>query len=391
MEHRITQALAMCYQSEHAVEGMDRVLAYAASQGWKEQEEYSPLMFSLAKERIGEAPSDRNEHFCRTLLDQVSVLSTEQARALIELARKAGNRGAARQVVGRLQRDRADSVVISLLNGESRDFIAFVVSCFSFSLETYLAEFSAGETPEAVYLVPELLECFPDESEEQLLEIYEQAAEGTVKQVLAQRLGCTPGRNIAYPPVNKFFLSLPNPHQAQDAVLHRTKAAIEYSVAPYHLRCMLLGRYLPAKDMALVQSEDAFLTSRLGPVNTLYDAHFSIAEPKLRGRAPRASVEFDKECDKCAAYGGCREFICTCFECDPLEEEDVDAPATWFTGTCGRCEEEIPEQYSARRIPLEGGGWKGCFCSVECLQLSEPQARLLDLIDANTVALLQES
>jgi len=386
---KVRTALTMCYEAQHQ-QGLEAVLKHTDDCGLSAAPEYAPLMLELAAERMGSAPCDYNELFCRSLLERASDPGFSRARDMIEEARAAGNSGAARQVVGRLQRDRADSVLITLMDRQSREFVAFVVGCFPFRLEDYLAEFSAGESPTAAYLVPELLDCFPDALEDTLLELYEQAAEGTVKQLLAVRLGCAPGRRIKCPAVNKFFLSLPNPREALETSLRSTadpeRAALEYRVAPYHLRCLMLGRYLPAADMALLQKEDAFLTSRLGPLNTLHDADFSLPEPS--GSAS-AGVEFANECDKCAAYGGCRQFICTCFEADSqLDDEECEAPSSWFTGSCSLCGDEIPDQYSASRIPLSHGGWKGCFCSTDCMQLDKAGTALLELIETNTLSLL---
>lgn len=389
MESRVETALRMCYESQH-VEGLEKVLAHARDSGWTTDPAYAPLIFGLGNKVAGDPPSDYNELFVQSLLGQVE-LDTAQAREIVERSRKAENRGAARQAIGRLQRDHADSVLLDLMYEQSRDFIRYVVSCFSFALEDYLAEFRAGECRVAAYLVPELLDCFPDVEEARLADLYDDAAEGTVKELLGFRLGVQPGAHIAYPPVNKFFMQLPNPRAALEVELHKAedpdRAVREYAVAPFHLRCLMLGRYLLAAEMALLQKEDAFLTSRLGPVNTLYDACFEIPEPTLRGRG----VEFANECDKCAAYGGCRLFICTCFEGDALDdEEEADAPSGWFTGACELCGDEIAQQYDAHRVPLSHGGWKGCFCSEECMQLDKPGAALLATIEANARSLLSD-
>lgn len=61
----------------------------------------------------------------------------------------------------------------------------------------------------------------------------------------------------------------------------------------------------------------------------------------------------------------CRMLICLCCENDDgFENEDVD----WFVGSCDFCEDEIFLKESTLRIPLEGGGWKGCFCSFQCIR-----------------------
>ena len=392
MESKLETALNMCYESQHA-EGLQRVLQHARDSGWADEATYAPLLHRLALARSGDPPGDYNELFLHTILGELEV-EVDETRALVEASRAALNRGAARQAVGCMQKNLADSVLIPLLHEQSRDFVQYLVSCFQFKLEEYLAEFSEGEDRRAASLVPELLDCFPDYTEDQLLALYDEAADGTVKQLLAQRLGVLPGRRLPYPPVNKFFLQLPNPREALDTELHKAddpeRAVREYSIAPFYARCLMLGRYLPVDSMKLLQREDAYLTSHLGPVNTLYDANFDIRTPTFRSVA--LGVEFASECDKCAAYGGCRQFACTCFEVNALEEddEDYDAPATWFTGECQLCKEEIPEQYAASRVPLSHGGWKGCFCSPECMALDNAGAALLELIEENTLHLLNQ-
>lgn len=89
-----------------------------------------------------------------------------------------------------------------------------------------------------------------------------------------------------------------------------------------------------------------------GPVNTMNISVFS-------------------EDDQCRKYGGCRMFLCNDFlECES-EEEDVDDceyTGNWFSGVCSICSRVIPKKYYAVRLPLVGGGWKGCYCSFSCLE-----------------------
>ena len=62
----------------------------------------------------------------------------------------------------------------------------------------------------------------------------------------------------------------------------------------------------------------------------------------------------------------CRMLVCQCCENDDGNNEDDTWD--WFNGTCIFCECEIPSKKLALRIPLEGGGWYGCFCSISCIQ-----------------------
>ena len=78
------------------------------------------------------------------------------------------------------------------------------------------------------------------------------------------------------------------------------------------------------------------------------------------------NVEYDqdygvvnKKIDICKTSidGKCRMKTCIC---DEQEEE-------WYYDICDKCEEYI-EMENTVRIPLVGGGWLGCFCSIECIR-----------------------
>ncbi len=73
----------------------------------------------------------------------------------------------------------------------------------------------------------------------------------------------------------------------------------------------------------------------------------------------------------CHYLGGCRMFICNrneYFEEDEEREEDYDK--SWFRGYCDHCGKRITNKKYSLRKPVEKGGWKGCFCSFECLEFS---------------------
>ena len=71
--------------------------------------------------------------------------------------------------------------------------------------------------------------------------------------------------------------------------------------------------------------------------------------------------------------GPCRMLECLCRE---VEDNDVYIfdKAEWFTGTCNnyRCSRRIRDRSHCVRIPAEGGGWKGCFCSIDCMSEALP-------------------
>jgi hypothetical protein len=62
--------------------------------------------------------------------------------------------------------------------------------------------------------------------------------------------------------------------------------------------------------------------------------------------------------------GPCRMLECVC------REFEEDYPEEWFFGSCDNyfCKKKIRDRSHAVRVPVEEGGWKGCFCSFECLE-----------------------
>lgn len=75
-----------------------------------------------------------------------------------------------------------------------------------------------------------------------------------------------------------------------------------------------------------------------------------------------SNPEYDNELICKETKGGkCGSYFCLC--CEDEETEN------WFTGICSYCDEEIEHFKLARRIPLHYGGFKGCFCSTECIHI----------------------
>jgi hypothetical protein len=60
----------------------------------------------------------------------------------------------------------------------------------------------------------------------------------------------------------------------------------------------------------------------------------------------------------------CRMFYCLCRETDEYDIEATD----WFTGKCLQCFSIISNISFAVRLPLENGGFKGCYCCLECIE-----------------------
>lgn len=69
--------------------------------------------------------------------------------------------------------------------------------------------------------------------------------------------------------------------------------------------------------------------------------------------------------------GPCRMLQCLCLESN-FDDENVYSLNEWFTGICDNysCSKRIKDRSHAIRIPVEGGGWKGCFCCFDCMDKS---------------------
>jgi hypothetical protein len=100
-----------------------------------------------------------------------------------------------------------------------------------------------------------------------------------------------------------------------------------------------------------------------------YETQVNIGNPD-RVWGPENRIE-DKDC--CSGPDGegpCRMLQCECLECDDDEDNmyDPSEGLTWFKGECDYCEKKILDLSHALRFPVNEGGWKGCYCSFECLE-----------------------
>lgn len=176
-----------------------------------------------------------------------------------------------------------------------------------------------------------------------------------------------------------------------------------YSTSLSKTRIAMLSEYKKVKDF-----DDTVLFNEYGPLNSSYN--------------------YPTDCsNNCSKWGGCRMFLCNEYEDEKIEDEndeytfedecdyfydDFDRNSSlidylevveedsygnkikrmmpiysvgvesksdkiesvveeekqdWFVGFCQNpeCKCPINNKYSALRIPLENGGWKGCYCPDE--------------------------
>jgi hypothetical protein len=87
-----------------------------------------------------------------------------------------------------------------------------------------------------------------------------------------------------------------------------------------------------------------------------------------------------EECISGLIPGGCRMLTCRCKDYDQGEDSDeiesLRNPYAWFTEMkkeCNTCDKKIRDLSHAIRYPVFGGGWVGCYCSLECLETNKPR------------------
>lgn len=95
--------------------------------------------------------------------------------------------------------------------------------------------------------------------------------------------------------------------------------------------------------------------------------------------------------DPCEMWGGCRHMLCwhnENYDVDTLDVKFTDpvgqrklAELWWFTGSCQVCALKIEKECYALRMPIETGGFLGCFCSFDCIRervRSQPHSDIIE-------------
>ena len=90
---------------------------------------------------------------------------------------------------------------------------------------------------------------------------------------------------------------------------------------------------------------------------------------------PKNDIKDSGCCSGPDGMGSCRMLQCECLESEDTEEENpytYEGEITWFQGRCDSCRKFILDISHALRFPNHHGGWKGCYCSFECLKADPP-------------------
>jgi len=145
---------------------------------------------------------------------------------------------------------------------------------------------------------------------------------------------------------------------------------ISYNAATVREKINLLGSLLTNKISEELLEKDEKLFTILGPSNSIYGM---VMDPD----------------NICCKYGGCRMLTCIDFENEDefgeIVDEDPEAVIEWFKGACEYCHKKIAKKIYALRRPLTFGGWKGTFCSFECLRKVVPMNDVLNHFIINQI------
>ena len=90
---------------------------------------------------------------------------------------------------------------------------------------------------------------------------------------------------------------------------------------------------------------------------------------------PRNDIEGIGCCSGPNGEGPCRMLQCECLESTETEDTEnysYTGEITWFKGRCETCMRYILDISHALRFPNHHGGWKGCYCSFECMKAEPP-------------------
>lgn len=100
--------------------------------------------------------------------------------------------------------------------------------------------------------------------------------------------------------------------------------------------------------LSIVDDEDEVIAEYLSE-----NARMSVTEPEIDRYYGPQNAKIGKKC--CSFDGRCRMLEC---KCDSGE---------WFNGYCDECLSSIRDISHSIRYPLKNGGWRGCYCSIECM------------------------
>lgn len=134
---------------------------------------------------------------------------------------------------------------------------------------------------------------------------------------------------------------------AKDVLIDKINAMSESEREAF----VVLFKVDPEEIKRIQNDRDVFRV--YGPVNPYLDTDFS----NLRND--------EGELDVNLIFGGARMFTDMALEYEPETSVPLD---DWFTGYCLQCSKRIRAYHYAVREPIIQGGWRGCYCSWDCIR-----------------------
>lgn len=352
----------------------------------------------------------------RLPLSVISRGDTDQLiSGFLNHATKSGNKDAVLIIIetfdnARIQVDPLPALVNLFLNPLiSRDVLLFVVSCFPNKepIDYFVDTVNMRDDDDALKIAGILTTFFPtmtnddwntlvkltDDVEEEEYTNQQLRSYFKTKAAETGKEGSRPDwirTDLSEPDtkdINKSLPELPTVADAVDMLLfqfkeHKIDVPDENNRNKYEeIKLTLISQYaistIPEKIQMLEPAQkinsfdDKVWFQEFGPVNSIYTVN-----PHL--------LDSDHECVK---YGGCRMLLCNEFEELATDGEEIDFMGVdydtqisdWFRDSCDVCLKKISNRRYALRLPLCNGGWRGCYCSFECMKglANDPQTALM--------------
>lgn len=266
------------------------------------------------------------------------------------------------------------------------DLISFVMSCFpNKSVSDYYVELiNLGNDDDAVTIAKKMLLVFSNIEHKvwdylyYLTEDYEEEEYDNyqLRDFFKLKVGET-NPDIIIPTWIKIGLpekelptipsNLPSVKEAVEILLDEFRkskikidnlGAIRKTMISQYAICTINEKIAMLKGLIdLPKFDETSIFQEFGPVNTIYN-HYN----------------HDHDNSDYTKYGGCRMLLCNEFEDCDVDGYQVDllnehdSKINWFRNKCDICYNNICAQHHALRLPLLHGGWKGCYCSFECMK-----------------------
>ncbi len=334
----------------------------------------------------------------------IATLPRNQAEALIscflDQCMKCKNISAIREIINvfnneRIRTDPLPALTNLFLNTSlSRETLQFVISCYPEKepVDYYMNLVNMGDDASALKIAALLTVFFPnieydtwsflvsmtenfedEEYENQMLrEFFLTKAAETGSDASVPEWVCN---DLKVYKIEKIPNGIPSVAEAVDLLLAdikdqnieiktdnnknaKTEEIRELLISQYAISTITEKIQMLEHLMNLPKFDDNPLFHEFGPVNTIYSPNSSLHDSN----------------HECTKYGGCRMFLCKEFEQMHANGDEIDIMAEniyisdWFRKSCDLCLKKIKSRFHALRLPLKHGGFRGCYCSLDCMK-----------------------